>query len=98
MDRQAREIVGLYIGDRSRESAIKLWHSLPSVYRQCAMVYTDASTLLASTLLSTSSTSYWEAYSSVIPKKRHRAVGKELVLSGVEVSGQTNHIERFNNT
>jgi insertion element IS1 protein InsB len=32
----------------------------------------------------------WEAYAAVLPLKRHRAVGKE--------SGQTNHIERFNNT
>ena len=27
-----REIVGIYIGNRSRESALKLWHSLPPVY------------------------------------------------------------------
>src|SRR6266498_204686 len=32
----------------------------------------------------------WEAYAAILPSKRHRAVGKE--------SGQTNHIERFNNT
>jgi IS1 family transposase len=44
------------------------------VYCQCAVCYTD----------------YWEAYSCVLPKKRHRAVGKE--------SGQTSHIERLNNT
>jgi hypothetical protein len=40
----------------------------------CAQVYTD----------------YWEAYETVIPSKRHRAVGKE--------SGLTSYIERFNNT
>jgi IS1 family transposase len=34
--------------------------------------------------------SSWEAYRTVIPLKRHRAVGKD--------SGQTNHIERFNCT
>lgn len=33
---------------------------------------------------------FWEAYKAVLPSKRHRAVGKD--------SGQTNHIERFNNT
>ena len=35
-------------------------------------------------------TDFWEAYAKVFPAKRHRPVGKE--------SGQTNHIERFNNT
>lgn len=41
---------------------------------QCAVYYTD----------------FWASYENVIPKNRHRAVGKE--------SGKTNHIERFNNT
>jgi len=36
------------------------------------------------------STDFWAAYAAIFPSKRHRAVGKE--------SGQTNHIERFNNT
>ncbi len=48
--------------------------SLPGVYRQCAVAYTD----------------FWESYKTVIPSKRHRAVGKE--------TGQTNPIERLNNT
>jgi len=73
-DRQSKEIVGVAIGDRSSQTAQQLWDSLPGVYRQCAVSYTD----------------FWDAYSSVFPKTRHRAVGKE--------SGQTNHIERFNCT
>jgi insertion element IS1 protein InsB len=36
------------------------------------------------------SSDFWEAYAAILPSKRHRAVGKD--------SGQTNHIERFNNT
>jgi insertion element IS1 protein InsB len=74
LDADTREVIGCYIGDRSRESAMGLWESLPPVYRQCATVYTD----------------YWEAYVTVIPSKRHRAVGKD--------SGLTSYIERFNNT
>jgi IS1 family transposase/transposase-like protein len=74
IDRDTREIIGCFIGDRTHRSAQKLWQSLPSVYRQCAVAYTD----------------FWQAYCQVIPSKRHRAVGKE--------SGQTNHIERLNNT
>jgi IS1 family transposase len=53
---------------------VKFWKSLPPVYRQCAVIYSDL----------------WKVYSGVLPSKRHRAVGKE--------SGETNHIERFNNT
>lgn len=74
IDADIREVIGCHIGNRSRESAIALWQSLPGVYRQCAVVYTD----------------YWEAYETVIPAKRHRAVGKD--------SGLTSYIERFNNT
>ena len=74
IDASTREVIGLFIGNRSSESGQKLWDSLPSVYRQCATCYTD----------------YWEAYSSVLPSKRHKAVGKE--------SGKTNYVERLNNT
>ena len=74
IDRVTREIVGCFIGNRSRKSARKLWNSLPPVYQQCAVAYTD----------------FWVSYEKVIPSKRHRAVGKE--------TGQTNHIERLNNT
>ena len=74
MDADSREVIGCHIGDRSRKSAIALWQSLPGVYRQCAVVYTD----------------YWESYETVIPAKRHRAVGKDSDL--------TSYIERFNNT
>ena len=61
IDEATREIVGTYIGARSRTGAKGLWHSLPPVYRQCAVAYTD----------------FWEAYQQVIPSKPHRAVGKQ---------------------
>jgi IS1 family transposase len=65
LDVATREIVGCYIGDRSSDSALALWHSMPGVYRQCAVVYTD----------------YWEAYATVLPRQRHCAVGKETGLT-----------------
>ena len=74
IDVVTREIVGCYIGDRSRNSAVALWESMPGVYRLCAVIYTD----------------YWEAYTTVLPSKRHCAVGKE--------SGLTSYVERLNNT
>lgn len=61
IDRQTREIVGCYIGNRTYRSCEKLWQSLPPVYRQCAVAYTD----------------FWQAYKKVLPSKRHHAVGKE---------------------
>jgi IS1 family transposase len=74
MDRKTREIIGVFVGDRSRESAKQLWNTLPPVYRQCAVIYTDQ----------------WKAYQGIIPSKRHRITEKGR--------GETNHIERLNNT
>ena len=37
-----------------------LWRSLPAVYHQCAVCYTD----------------FWASYDAVMPANRHRAVGK----------------------
>ncbi|MBW4579458.1 MAG: IS1 family transposase [Tildeniella nuda ZEHNDER 1965/U140] len=61
IDADSREMVGVFVGDRSRQGAKGLWQSLPAVYRQCALGYTD----------------FWEAYEQILPSKRHRAVGKE---------------------
>ena len=61
IDVETREIVGCHIGDRSGKSAKALWASLPGVYRQCAVCYSD----------------FWSAYPVAVPSKRHRAVGKE---------------------
>lgn len=61
IDATTREIVGVYVGARSRQSAKQLWQSLPAVYRQCAICYTD----------------FWEAYQQVLPSKRHKVVGKD---------------------
>ncbi len=41
LDADTREIVGVYIGARDEASAQGLWDSLPAVYRQCAIAYTD---------------------------------------------------------
>ena len=59
--RDTREIVGLYIGDRSAQSAQHLWDSLPLDYRETPPSYTD----------------FWEAYAAVFPTTGHLAVGKE---------------------
>ena len=49
-DVTTREIVGCYIGDRCGDAARVLWASLPPVYRQCGVIYTD----------------YWQAYETAL--------------------------------
>lgn len=61
IDEGTREIVGIFIGKRDKEGARGLWDSLPPVYRQCAVCYTD----------------FWEAYHEIFPQKRHRPVSKK---------------------
>lgn len=60
-DIDTKEIVGVYAGSRDKEGAQGLWDSLPGVYRQCSVFYTD----------------FWSAYEAVFPSKRHRPAGKE---------------------
>ncbi len=61
LDKNTREIIGVYIGDRSADSAKKLFNSIPAIYSLSAHFYTD----------------YWAAYNSAIPSDQHTAVGKE---------------------
>lgn len=61
LDRDTREIVGVYVGRRDAEAAKALWASLPRIYQENAVSYTD----------------FWESYVTVIPSDRHHAVGKE---------------------
>jgi len=65
LDVVTRAIVGCHIGNRSSASALALWQSMPAVYRQCAVIYSD----------------HWDAYQAVLPRKRHHAVGKETGLT-----------------
>lgn len=65
LDVATRALVGSHIGDRAQDSALGLWQSMPAVYRQCAMIYTD----------------YGEAYKAVLPSNRHCAVGKDTGLT-----------------
>ena len=60
-DSGSREIVGMHVGNRDHADAEALWKSLPPVYRQCTVCYTD----------------FWSAYEQVLPQNRHRTVGKE---------------------
>lgn len=60
LDVNTGEVVGVYVGKRSHEGAEGLWESLPAVYRQCAVCFTD----------------FWSAYEQVMPNSRHRSASK----------------------
>jgi insertion element IS1 protein InsB len=68
-DKESRQVVAFFVGDRSRESARRLWRRIPAAYCERATFYSDD----------------WEAYKGVIPAVRHVVCGKESGLtSGVE--------------
>jgi IS1 family transposase len=56
---------GLPIGDRSGASATALWQSMPPIYYQYVVIYTD----------------HGSAYPTALPSKRHRPVGKDSGLT-----------------
>jgi IS1 family transposase len=60
IDTATRQVIAFYVGDRSRESARKLWESIPEVYRREANFDTDD----------------WEAYKGVIPAEQHQVCAK----------------------
>ncbi len=60
LDIETKEIVGVYVGERSCNGAEGLWQSLPPLYRQCAVCYTD----------------FLSAYHQIFPESRHQAVSK----------------------
>lgn len=57
-----KQVIAFYVGDRSRQSAQKLWERLPDIYKCRATFYTD----------------HWEAYRGVIPPNQHKAGSKQL--------------------
>jgi IS1 family transposase/DNA-directed RNA polymerase subunit RPC12/RpoP len=68
-DKESRQVIAFYVGDRSRASARKLWRRIPAAYQERATFYSDD----------------WEAYKGVIPVGQHVVCGKESGLtSGVE--------------
>ena len=70
IDIKTREIVGVYVGSRDKKGAQGLWDSLPGVYRQCSVSYTD----------------FWSAYEEIFPSSRHCQVekgsGKTNIIEG----------------
>ncbi|HJW29954.1 MAG TPA: IS1 family transposase, partial [Saprospiraceae bacterium] len=40
LDKQTRQIIAFHVGDRSKDSAKKLWKKIPKIYREHATFYT----------------------------------------------------------
>ncbi len=57
IDRASRQVVALFVGDRSADGALGLWQSLPERYRAQATFHTDD----------------WRAYKQIIPPEQHRS-------------------------
>ena len=68
-DRRSRQVIAFYVGDRSRQSAKRLWARIPARYRRYAMFSTDG----------------WDASQGVIPSAQHDVCDKASGhTSGVE--------------
>ena len=61
LDVANRNLVGYTVGQRDQGGALRLWQSLPPVYRQGAVCYTDN----------------WKASRGILPTTRHRIVDKK---------------------
>lgn len=61
IDALTKEILGVYIGSRAETGSRGLWDSLPAVYRQCTVYYTD----------------FWVCSQKKILPQRHKSLGKD---------------------
>jgi insertion element IS1 protein InsB len=60
IDTTTKQVIAFQVGDRSRQSAEKLWQRIPPAYRHHATFVTDD----------------WEAYKGVIPSAQHEVCAK----------------------
>lgn len=60
VERASRRIVAWVLGDRSAQTAQRLWEALPRRYRRHCWYFTDL----------------WEAYTKVLPRWQHRPCPK----------------------
>ena len=65
VDADSRPVVAMVVGDRSEDTARRLWAARPAGYRDRAIMCTD----------------FWSAYLAAVPEERHAAGGKESGLT-----------------
>src|SRR5262249_31984144 len=60
MDATTRQVIAFHVGDRSGQSAEAPWETIPAVYQERAVIYTDQ----------------YAVYAGIIPSAQHRAISK----------------------
>jgi IS1 family transposase len=60
-----RQIIGMHIGNRSKEDAQQLWENIPTFFHEQVGFFSD----------------YWQAYQAVFEPETHFAVGKDSGLT-----------------
>jgi insertion element IS1 protein InsB len=65
IDAKTRQVIAFHVGDRSKESAKRLWHKIPETYRKQAVFHTDL----------------YESYMDSIPQEHHLRVTKQTGLT-----------------
>jgi IS1 family transposase len=65
LDKDTRQVVAMVVGDRSEDTARRLWAALPARDRDRAIAGTD----------------FWRAYRAAVPDERHAAAGKQAGLT-----------------
>ncbi len=65
VDTDTRQVVAMVVGDRSEDTARRLWAALPAGYRDRASVCTD----------------FWGAYRAAVPADQHLPGGKDSGLT-----------------
>lgn len=65
---ETRQIIAIYVGDRSKESAKALWNMLPENIKKHGKFYTDD----------------WDAYKTVFPSKQHKASKQKQKTNHIE--------------
>lgn len=93
LNRDTREILGVYIGDRSKESAKKFWDSLPDAYKQYGIAFCDQLAAYAAAFppnqlyqceKSTGATSHIERFNLTVRQRVSRLVRKSLAFAKKE--------------
>lgn len=68
LDRVSRQVVALFVGDRSADGALGLWQAIPERYPQQATFHSDD----------------WSAYKQIIPFGQHRLSQQKKDTNHVE--------------
>ena len=68
MDKDTRQIIAVYVGDRSETSAQALWDSIPDSVKENGIFHTDD----------------WDAYKGVIPSEKHACSKQKKYTNHIE--------------